>query len=624
VSATAVIGDCMRILTRRIIGDKIPLWMLLLVFAAAFGVRIWALQSVTELPTYKAPVLDEEYHLKLVSEINSPEGLPKEPYFSAPLYPYWLAIIDRLTGNTRFWSRLLQIVLGSFLPILMIWLGNRLVSWRAGLVVGWVTVFYPLLVYFETSLLIESLMAFLIALLLWRLLKCEDKPSLVNFAIAGAVLGLTGIARPNILLLLPFLAIWFLTMRTRSSSLRSSLARAAVLLAACGVVILPVTLRNLTVSGEPVLIAWQGGINFYLGNHRDSDGWEAAAPGIDGSWQSVTTRPVQEAEYAEGRRLSFSDVSDYWYRQAENEIREDFGGWISRLLRKCRLLVNGYEIPNDLDIYTVGERVPVVRLFLTRGPIYFPFGLLAPLALLGLLMSIPQWRRLSLLYLTTIAYSLSIIAFFVNARYREPLLPLFMLFAALGCARTWSYLRNKRWLSAGIWLLVLVGLVIESNHYMLSEFPRQIEAQGLTQLGASFVAQGKPDSALAYFGRALEADPSCIGALNHVGTDEARAGHPIEASRRFCAVLELDPYNMLAYLNLTGTLLAMRKFDSALVIADKAVQVAPFDGAAFYRLAQVYFALGDSTQARDALDHSLSLDPNSEKARALRSRTEGM
>ena len=57
------------------------------------------------------------------------------------------------------------------------------------------------------------------------------------------------------------------------------------------VVVLPITIRNCAVGGDAVLIASQGGVNFYIGNNPDSDGRTAIVPGTPGDWWGGTTQP---------------------------------------------------------------------------------------------------------------------------------------------------------------------------------------------------------------------------------------------------------------------------------------------------------------------------------------------
>ena len=72
------------------------------------------------------------------------------------------------------------------------------------------------------------------------------------------------------------------------------------------------------------------------------------------------------------------------------------------------------------------------------------FGVLIPLAALGMFLAWPERRRLAILYAMTGIYSVSVLLFYVFARYRLPLVPFFMLFAAAALCRIPSLVIQAR------------------------------------------------------------------------------------------------------------------------------------------------------------------------------------
>jgi len=135
----------------------------------AFSVRLVYLNQIQSIPTVPNPIMDERYHVELAEKINSEEGPDREPFFRAPLYQYFLAFIYDATGNSIYWSRFIQIVFGSLLPLLILLLGRELFTGKVPYVAAWIAVFYPTFIYYDSSLLITSLMVLLTTLLAWRL-----------------------------------------------------------------------------------------------------------------------------------------------------------------------------------------------------------------------------------------------------------------------------------------------------------------------------------------------------------------------------------------------------------------------------------------------------------------------
>ena len=95
------------------------------------------------------------------------------------------------------------------------------------------------------------------------------------------------------------------------------------------------------------------------------------------------------------------------------------------------LFWHGDEIGRNQDIYFWRNYSTVLAATLWKGGIAFPFGIIAPLALLGLLLS-GRRQEFVLFAVFVGVYCLSVVAFFPTARYRAPLLPLLVFFATLG------------------------------------------------------------------------------------------------------------------------------------------------------------------------------------------------
>ncbi len=292
--------------------QKYSPWLIpLLIFLTALSIRIVYLNQASSVPTFEYPIMDEKYHVQLVQQINSESGYPDEPFYRAPLYPYFLAFLFKITDESFYWTRLVQLALGSFLALLVYVIALRLFNKRIATWSGFITALYPTLIYFEAALLIESIMPLLTLLLVWQLYRCQQTLSAIDFLVAGILLGVAGLARPNILVLGPFLFIWIALIVKPKLGWKKALARYALIAIASILVILPVTIRNYTAGNDSVFIAWQGGFNFFLGNNRTASGWSAKVERIDMTWEGGYNLAIVLAEKVERRNLKFSEVSDF-------------------------------------------------------------------------------------------------------------------------------------------------------------------------------------------------------------------------------------------------------------------------------------------------------------------------
>ena len=109
-------------------------------------------------------------------------------------------------------------------------------------------------------------------------------------------------------------------------------------------------------------------------------------------------------------------------------IRSEPTSWLKLLGRKNALLWNRTEMLDTESQESHAEWSTVLRIAGHAGH----FGVLVPLALLGVLVTWPWRDRLWVLYGIAMAYAASVVTFYVFARYRYPLVPFPVLFAAAG------------------------------------------------------------------------------------------------------------------------------------------------------------------------------------------------
>lgn len=602
--------------------DTLPRWAPYGLVALSLLVRLFFLNGMQGLIVFDVPHMDELYHLELVKQILSPAGLPAEPYFRAPLYPYFFALVYKLVGSSLYWSRFVQLVLGSFLPLLVLVLGTRIFDRRIGWAAAVIAAFYPTFLYYDVSLLITSLMTLLTTLLLWQLYRTEAHPTWLNTVLCGVLLGLAGLARPNILLFGPVLVLWvWLVLRPRLGW-KQALTHYAVIGLAALAVVAPVTVRNYVVSGEPVLIAWQGGFNFYLGNHRGASGWSASAPGLDLSWKGGYEESIRIAEAARGRTLTRSEVSDYWFERGVTDIKADPAGYLSLLVRKLRLLVNGYEIPNNQNIYIAREFVPWIRPIFFAGGIFVPFGIVAPLALVGLGLSVRRWRHYLLCYLLLAAYSISLLLFFVCARFRQPMLPVLLLFAVFGAVELYRLVMSREKIKLALAGSAFVVLFLHSNADMLQLPADRLAAQDQFMIGTAYLTQNNYAKAAEAFEAAIAADSLYAPSWANLGLIRIRQRQPADAERCFRRAIRLEPGSLENSYNLAALLIEQGTPAEAVTILENAVRLKPFNDEVHARLADAYTRVDRMPEALIAAREALHQNPNNILARRLLPRIE--
>ncbi len=587
----------------------------ILLIILSFSVRLVYLNQMESSPLFENPVMDEKYHIELVEQIKT-NNEPQEPYFRAPLYPYFLTALSNATNGSLYTMRLIQILLGSFLPLLIYLLGIQLFRRRVALIAAFLAMLYPTFIYYDTTLLITFLITILSVTLLWALYKYKAQTYLSPIVV-GLLLGVAGLARPNILLFGPFLIVWVLLILKEQIGIKKALLHYLIIGVMAFVVILPVTMRNYQVSGDPVFIAWQGGINFFIGNNHQSSGWSATLPGIDKSWEGGYTESIAQAEKAIGRKLKRSEVSDYWYAKTFEDISDYPTEFLKLFIKKIRLLINGYETPNNQNIYLSKEYSSLFNILTFQKVLYFPFGLLLPLALVGLYFSFSNWRKFLPAYLFMVAYSSSLILFFVCARFRQPLIPLLILFAVYGIYKGVELYKEKSFKPLVIAGCIFVLFALESNHNILNLSQERVKAEDYHMVGNAYLEQNNLQGAEKEFIKSVKVDPTFARGFNNLGLIQGRKGNHIQAQLNFKRAIALDPNVVESYFNYATTEIVQGNFDKAIQILLDVQPRFPLDDNLMLKLGMTYLQIGNLNEALRYTNRAIQINPSNRQARTI-------
>ncbi|MET0795466.1 MAG: glycosyltransferase family 39 protein, partial [Polyangiaceae bacterium] len=234
----------------------------------------------------------------------------------APLYAYYLALIHTLGGDlpTVYAS---QIAVSGFGVWLLFRIGDAIFGRSRAVLSSSLWCLYGAAGMMELKVTEATLAT---TLTLWGvfLLLPARGSKLSRFLLAGSVLGLACLARPNTLLIYPPLAVWLASGGSwplRSHVVHHRLGRVAAFALGAGLAITPVTLRNHLSSGGWTLISSQGGVTFSQGNNSAANGSYAALDGFSGDPAAQAGEAERLASAAEGRALTEAEVDYYWYKR---------------------------------------------------------------------------------------------------------------------------------------------------------------------------------------------------------------------------------------------------------------------------------------------------------------------
>ena len=497
------------------------------VFGIALVVRLLYVWQIRSMVFFNAPIIDAEMYDR--SAMNLLQSVVEhKPFYQAPLYTYFLALIYRIFGHSYLFPRLIQSAIGAVNCVMVALIGKRLFGRSQGLLAGCIAALYGPFIYFEGELLRPVLIIFLtLSMILCILSWSEDRP--IWAAIAGLLMGLSAIARENILIVLPVFVIYL----WMSSKKRRWLAP-VLLLALTVVAIIPVTVSNYKKSGDFIPVSTQGGMNFYIGNSADSDRLTGLQPGIE--WEKMAFSPREEL----GRDPKPSEYQLWFIKKAFEDISRAPTVWLGKLIKKMYLVFYGEELtPNsNLDLYR--ESSFLLRVLISKwGPIFIPFGLLFPFFILGIGVKGAK-RDKWLLVGFIIAYALSLILFHVRARYRVPMVPLMIPFAAAGILYVIKQIRSREMKRVAHSLFVLAFFAVLVNAPLVDvSFAKRFPKNYF--IGLALSNKGQDKLAVEEFEKGLEKDPHFPELRRVYGHTLIRLGRPTEGLEQITIARDLAP-----------------------------------------------------------------------------------
>lgn len=452
----------------------------LAVFVAALAVRLAYLSGIDSSPYYDVGFQKgADYFTFFVwgLKISSGDLVGEGVFNQAPLYPYFLALIFKLSGGGNLLvPRFVQMLLGSGTAVLAFGLGRKLKGDLAGLLSGLMCAFYGPLIFYDGALLRAGLIAFLYTALVYALMAERPRHPSLRGALVGALFGLCLLGKPNILVMLPVLGWWVWKERT-VGGFRGALMLLAGWVIGFTVMMSPLAARNVK-AGAPVLALTQrGALEFVSGNHPDVPPW---------GWQA-TAEAAEITDQGQNRMVvSFHTLASL-YRGRPGDL-------LLRTARKTGAYLNGYEIPNNLNYYVERRYSGVLSLPWIDWPV------LLGLAATGMMLCAGAWRRSLPLYGFVFLYSLGVILFYVIARFRIPVVPALCAFGGAGLVETASNLRRGRW-------PVFAVLVVAAVVIMVATWPRTpdpLRPNDYRFLAHYHLLKKEPDRAREWFEQGVE------------------------------------------------------------------------------------------------------------------------
>ncbi|MBN2370242.1 MAG: glycosyltransferase family 39 protein [Vicinamibacteria bacterium] len=326
--------------------------------------------------------------------------------YRPPLYVYFIALIESFLGSLTA-VKIIQALVSSLLVPAVGRIGSRVFGARAGVVAALIAALYPELVWFSVHFWSETVFLILLMWAFERLVAADSERGGLAALTAGLLWGLATLTRETTLYFTPVAATWLALSRIRKQGRR----RALLFLAAVVLAVLPWTARNWLLFRTFVPVSTASGLNLWQGNvplswrevHAEYD----SIPGRIHRFQVMRQRALQ----------AIIDRQPTWILEKLNEQMPKFWELDGFPLAFMRRGAYG----------RVNERAYLLAAIVVLIPY------LALLAIFAMSVSTPRFGRLPTLLLLFLAYyNLVHVIAHGMSRYRLPVIPVLILFAAHG------------------------------------------------------------------------------------------------------------------------------------------------------------------------------------------------
>ena len=413
----------------------------------------------------------------------------------SPLYTCLITIFYKFFSDQYLYYKIFQIMIGAVNCVLIYKISDHLFNNNIAIIAGLMAIFYKPLILYEFILEPVTVIIFLNLISVYLLLYasnrgkfCEHQPvplsPLQEFSggkgprhffliwlLPGLTIGLSFNTRPNILIFFFIAILWIIFVNDyKARELRVALFS---ILLGFFLMTSPVMIRNYRYSKRILKPMMSSGQVFYQGNNPMSQGFYGSHPYLvkememdphinpegepdfaheiyrqfaGGALKSISIGPLQGSDAPQTYRSSqdeissfqtckeFKDMGIFWFQRSMNFIKAFPLSYIKLLSKKIRYFWSHYEIHDILQIYYLDWEMDLFPLL--------NFGLIIPLSLLGIVLSIRMIKRYILLYAMVANYFISNLIFFITSRQRLPALPFLIPFAAFALYMVITYLSH--------------------------------------------------------------------------------------------------------------------------------------------------------------------------------------
>jgi Tfp pilus assembly protein PilF len=593
------------------------------VFAAVLLLRLFVLSRFSASPFFLPPGGDMHFYNDWAQRILHGELSNHLPFYGLPGYAYLLALLYKIFGYNPFIPGVFQAFLDSATALLiyritlclfpkeepvMLAREREMVAVLASM--GW-GFFVPAQAY-SAILMPTAWLVFAFWLVVWRIVRKETALTSRECLLLGLLIGTTATAVATILFLIP-LVLAAVVLKTATDRERKSLIAAALLLMGAAVGTSPCWIHNYFIARDRVILSAHSGINFWIGNNPEANGYPRFPPGLRTGQAAMLEDSLNAAQSAVGRPLRRSEVSTYWSDKAKTYITQHPFAWSRLLFVKLHNVWSAFQY-DDLSIITSLRENRIIV-----GGLYF--GVIAALAIPGIVL---VWRTSPAARWVVAAIFLHVIALltvFVTERYRLAIVPGLLIFAALGLCILWRSLVAGRYITIAAYVSLLLTSTLVTSWPQRDPSLWALDAYNSGQQALEAGDLPRAEQKLLLARSYVATNPETNFALGNLRLAQ---GQNQLAASLYLTTLTFDQNHGGALNNLGVMALEQNQYGEAEGWFRHLAQVQPRNAKAHYLLAKTLFARGQKQEAKSEIETAIHLRPEQNEFQELRDNIEAV
>lgn len=576
---------------------------LLIIFALGFGLRMAYLSDLMAGKVF--PVLegsDSSAYYSWGKDIAYGDLVGCRAFMKWPLYAYCLGGWLKVFGINLASVFYLQFFLGALNCVLVFFIARKFFNTAVSCIAAFLCLSYGLFVFYDGLIMYTNLSLFLNSLFFLYLLKVKDNPVGRRMFFCGIFLGICAITQASVLLFGVCAVIWILFQAEAQKGLL--IKRFLIFLFGLSIIVGVTTLRNYLAEKDFVPIAGNLGFNFYSGNNPQSAGTFFFPSNITPNQEDMFRDSRIIAEAVSNRQLKTSQVSAFWLNKTIEYARNQPVEFILKFFKKFLLVFDSKEYVHDVEYGLISLKSGVLNIMLKDLKVIMPF------AFIGLFLGIKNFKKNSLLYLYIATFAFSISIFFVTARYRLMLAPVFMIFAAVGIEKFIDFFRQRQWRGLKFLAVIWIAVFAVLNYSRIFALPaRQGENSPLFEAlmvnALNYENNAQYSDAISELEQAHQLEPYNRRAISRKALVYFKLGKLDAAVKGYQEVLKISPLSFGAYYNLGLIYNQQMRFKEAQEMLLRAVSFDPIDYRSHFELGMAYAATNDKLKAKEEFNLAL-------------------